>query len=68
MKTLLILIVTLFTFNSITVYICDSKSSEVYHKTKNCSGIKNCTHEVKEVTVSEATSTYNRRACKICYK
>ncbi|MGZ6523188.1 MAG: hypothetical protein ACXVDT_15240, partial [Bacteroidia bacterium] len=40
------------------VFICVSKSSKVYHSNKNCRGIKNCTHEIREVTVSDAKNVY----------
>jgi len=50
------------------VFICDSKTSKAYHSTKTCRGIKNCSHGIKEVTLKEATGTYSRVACKICYK
>jgi hypothetical protein len=49
------------------VYICDSTKAEVYHKTKDCEGLTNCTHEIKIVSVYDAKHTYNRRACKVCY-
>jgi hypothetical protein len=65
--TLFASILLAFTLNS-GVFICDSKTSKVYHSTKTCRGIKNCSHEIKEVTLKEATGTYSRVACKICYK
>jgi hypothetical protein len=48
-------------------YICDSTNAVAYHKTKDCDGLKECTHEIKIVSISEAKTIYNRRACKICY-
>lgn len=45
------------------VYICTT--GEVYHATKDCRGLKNATHKIKQVPLSEAAKT--RRACKICY-
>jgi len=50
-----------------TVFICDSKGAKAYHSSKTCSGIKKCTHEIREITLKEATDIYNRVACKICY-
>jgi uncharacterized protein YgiM (DUF1202 family) len=47
------------------VLICVSKSAYAYHKAY-CSGLKRCTHTVKELTKSEAQSI-GRSPCKICY-
>jgi len=46
-----------------TVYIC--VTGKVYHSSKDCKGLANATHKIKEVPLSEAKKT--RRACKICY-
>lgn len=70
MKTLLIAIFILLTpvaKKVNTVYICDSKNSEVYHSSKTCKGIEKCTHQIKEVSLEDAVNTYKRRPCKICY-
>lgn len=48
------------------VYICNSKYATVYHADKECKGLGNCTHSVKELTLGEAQRK-KRRACKICY-
>lgn len=45
------------------VYICISKSAEVYHFNKDCRGLNRCTHEVKKVSLSEAKEKYSRRLC-----
>ncbi|MCF8459716.1 MAG: hypothetical protein K9G46_03255 [Flavobacteriales bacterium] len=45
------------------VYICDSKSSKAYHKDKNCFALKNCTHEIKTVSLYDAQNTYGRTLC-----
>jgi hypothetical protein len=69
MKTFFVILIflTSFNINPASVYICDSETATVYHKTKDCEGLQKCTHEIKLVTRSEAKNTYNRRACKICY-
>ena len=62
-------ILTLLSFTSYTslgdttVYIC--VTGKVYHSNKDCRGLKNSTHEIKEISLSEAQKT--RRPCKICY-
>ncbi len=45
------------------VYICVSKSAEVYHLKKDCHGLNRCTHEVKVVSLQSAKETYKRRLC-----
>lgn len=46
----------LTSFNSIEsdVYICGTKGAKKYHYSKNCRGLSNCKHEIKEVTLKEA--------------
>lgn len=46
-----------------TVYIC--VTGKVYHSTRYCRGLRNATHKIKAVSLSEAKKT--RRACKVCY-
>jgi len=47
------------------VYICTGPTAEVYHKYKDCRGLKACSGDVKVVTLKEAQKT--RRKCRICY-
>ena len=58
MKKLLILVAILsFGFqsdNSNSVYICVSKSASKYHLDRDCGALKNCTHQIKSVSKSEA--------------
>jgi len=49
------------------VYICNSPTAKVYHKYKDCKGLRNCKHDIIEVSLDDAKNIYNRRACKICY-
>lgn len=49
------------------VYVCKSSTSVAYHAKQSCRGLSKCTHEVIKVTKTEATNTYRKRACKICY-
>ncbi|HEX5155148.1 MAG TPA: hypothetical protein VFW07_27080 [Parafilimonas sp.] len=49
------------------VYICDSNTAYAYHKTKDCSGLNRCTHEIRKITKADAINEYGRRACKVCY-
>lgn len=68
-----LLLATLVLFISVSftppnkVFICVSKGSKAYHSSKSCRGIKKCTHEIREVTLSDAKNTYGRVSCKICY-
>ncbi len=49
------------------VYICTGSSSECYHNTKSCRGLRRCSKTIKEVTKEEAEDKYHRRACGYCY-
>lgn len=40
--------------SSITVYICVSKTASKYHLDRGCGALKNCKHEIKSVSKSEA--------------
>lgn len=73
MKRLLVplLILTLsssFKSGADAVYICDNKTSEVYHVTKSCNALDRCKHEVITVTKEEAEKKYEKRACKVCIR
>lgn len=48
------------------VYLCNSKTSEVYHTNRQCKALKKCSHEIIEVTKADAINKYGKRACKIC--
>jgi hypothetical protein len=47
-----------------SVYICVSPKAKKYHSNKNCSGLRNCTHTIKSVTVNEAKKR-GLTACKL---
>lgn len=47
------------------VYVCESPTAYAYHKTKECRGLRKCTHAIKKVTVSDAKRD-GRNACKVC--
>jgi hypothetical protein len=49
-----------------TVYICNNGKTEVYHVSKDCSSVKRCTHEIKEVSETDAINKYQLRKCKTC--
>lgn len=48
------------------VYVCTGPPSKKYHSSKDCNGLRNCSAEIKKVTLSKAKSM-KRTACKICY-
>jgi hypothetical protein len=68
MKTLFIFIVVLWiNFTGATkVYICDSPTAATYHSAENCRGLQKCTHQILEVTITEAKNK-QLRPCKVCY-
>lgn len=47
------------------VLICDSPGARRYHKNE-CSGLNNCTHDIKKVTIKQAEKE-GKTPCKICY-
>jgi hypothetical protein len=49
-------------------FICVSASAEVYHDTRDCSGLKKCTHDIAEVSKEDAEQKFVRRPCKVCMK
>lgn len=72
MKRLLVPLLALalsssFKSSADSVYICDNKTSEVYHVTKSCNALDRCKHEVITVTKEEAEKKYGKRACKVCH-
>ena len=75
MKTLLISFALLLFTSSLNVvqesndtyvYICTGKYAYSYHSTKNCSGLNNCSAEIKKVTLSQAKEK-GRKPCQKCY-
>lgn len=52
--------------NNMYVYICTGKSSECYHSSPACRGLKNCSQSIDSIKVSEISES--RRKCKICFR
>ena len=50
-----------------TVYICTGSSSERYHATSDCRGLRNCGGEIKAIPL-DAAQEMGRTPCKICYR
>lgn len=48
------------------VYICDNKTSEVYHVSKSCNALSHCKHDVITLTKEEAEKKHGKRVCKLC--
>ena len=51
-----------------SVYICTGKYATVYHINSTCKGLKSCKSEVVKVSLKDAMTKDNRRACKECTK
>jgi len=49
------------------VYVCNSYTAYAYHSSQSCRGLNRCTHEIVQVSLSDAMNKYKRTACKICY-
>lgn len=48
------------------VYVVMSNTAHVYHSSRDCRGLRNATHTIKEVTLKKAKEM-GRQPCKICY-
>ena len=48
-----------------TVYICVSPTAHAYHISRECRGLKKCTHQIKEVSVEKAVAKGYKK-CKVC--
>jgi hypothetical protein len=48
---------------STTVYICYSETAKKFHYRKTCRGLNACTHEIKQVSITDAKVKYNRTLC-----
>jgi hypothetical protein len=48
-----------------TVMICVSRTSFKYHS-KQCKGMRACTHEIEKVTIAEAEAM-GKTPCGFCY-
>ena len=68
MRGFLILLCTLYLVgaSSEKVYICTGPQSKCYHKTDNCQGLRNCSKEIKQITLKDAKEM-GRRPCSFCY-
>jgi hypothetical protein len=66
--TLLFVLILSLSFKPGTdnVYICDNKTSTVYHVKKTCSSLNNCKHEIITITKEDAEKKFGKRACKNC--
>lgn len=49
-----------------TVYICTGENSTKYHKSKDCSGLRNCKGSIKQISLEQAKKM-GRTPCKKCY-
>lgn len=49
-----------------SVYVCTGPQSEVYHKTDDCIGLRNCSRGIKAISLDEAKEM-GRRECGMCY-
>lgn len=47
------------------VHICTGGSSKRYHSTSKCSGLRNCSGAIKEIS-ADAAERMGRTPCKIC--
>jgi hypothetical protein len=63
----LLLAIQFFTTSFIpqnNVFVCTGPKSKVYHKARNCKGLRNCSTDLSSVSIARAKNM-GRRACKI---
>jgi len=66
-KLMLIATVALMSFSGgRTAFVCMSDTSVAYHATKRCKGLYKCSHEIREMTESEAKKL-GKRPCHLCW-
>ena len=46
-----------------TVYICYSNTAKKYHYSKTCRGLSTCKQDIKQVSISDAKTKFNRTLC-----
>ncbi len=67
MKVLFLSLMFLACATSDGVYICTGPQSKRYHKSASCKGLRNCSREIKQVTLEQAKKLH-KTPCHICYK
>lgn len=59
-----VLILSLFASKGTSdVYICVSKTASKYHLSPTCKGLKECTHQIKKVTIEESKKLGYKNLC-----
>jgi len=48
------------------VYVCLSQEAKVYHFSRECRGLRNRKHPLKQTTVEYARQKQWKRGCKLC--
>lgn len=67
MKAILLSLMFLACTTSDGVYICTGPQSRRYHKSASCKGLRNCSREIKKVSLEQAKSMH-KTPCHICYR
>lgn len=67
MKAILLSLIFLACATSDGVYVCMGPQSRRYHKSASCKGLRNCSREIKKVSLEQAKSMH-KTPCHICYK
>ena len=68
MKCIFVFAVTfIFYLQTEKVYICKSGTSYAYHNSY-CQGLRQCTHKIDTVTITQAIESGHKKPCGYCYR
>ncbi len=67
MKTILLSLVMFACVASDSVYVCTGPHARRYHKSASCKGLRNCSREIKKISLEQAKKLH-KTPCHICYK
>lgn len=67
MKTILLSLALFACVAGDNVYVCTGPHAHRYHKSASCEGLRNCSREIKQVTLEQAKKLH-KTPCHICYR
>jgi hypothetical protein len=67
MKTILLSLALFACVAGDNVYICTGPHARRYHKSATCKGLRNCSCEIKQVSLEKAKKMH-KTPCHICCK
>lgn len=67
MKTILLSLALFACVAGDSVYVCTGPHARRYHKFASCKGLRNCSREIKKISLEQAKKLH-KTPCHICYK